>query len=216
MAGDREPANARWSGPMLQIILTTALGGVAFLIPVVVVGLVVGKAVTFVRQMLEPVVVLLPQPWVDHAILTTIAAVAVLLGICFAAGLVARTEAAQRLVQRLEDRVLARIPFYTVLKTRAEAILSAEKIGTLKAVVVRLDDAWQLAFEVERVQDQHVAVFVPGSPDPWAGAVLVVEAERVSELDLSIPIVERLLHRLGQGTNEALTGALSGPGPSSP
>lgn len=196
---------------MLQIVLTTALGGVTFLIPLVVVAFVVGKAVGIVRQLVEPVVALLPQPWVDHAVLTTSAAVVVLVAACFVAGLVARTASAQRLVHRLEDRLLARIPFYTVLKTRAEAILSAESVGTLKTVLVRLDDAWQVAFEVERVQDRYVTVFVPGSPDPWAGAVLVVEADRVSELDLSVPIVERLLHRLGQGTNQALTAPISGP-----
>ena len=189
---------------MLKIVRTTVIGGVAFLIPVVVVGFVLGQAVSVVRGILTPVVVLLPETWLDHAILTTLVAILVLIGICFAAGLVARTEAAQALVHRLETRILTRIPFYTVLKTRAEALLQAEQVGSLKPVVVRLDDAWQLAFEVERVEEDYVAVFVPGSPDPWAGAFLVVAADRVSDLDLSIPIVERLCHRLGQGSGEAL------------
>ena len=67
-----------------------------------------------------------------------------------------------------------------------------------------MDDAYQLAFEVERVEGEHVAVFVPGAPDPWAGAVLVVDANRISELDLSVPIVERLCHRLGLGSSDLL------------
>lgn len=189
---------------MLQIIRTTVLGGVAFLIPVVVVGVVVGQAIGWIRKLTDPIVVRLPDPWVDHVFLTSAAAVLVLVFVCFLAGLVARTHAAQRLVHRLENRILTRIPFYTVFKTRAEALLQAEQVGTLKPVVLRLDDAFQLAFEVERVEGGHVAVFVPGAPDPWAGDLLVVEADRVSALDLGVPIVERLCHRLGQGAEEAL------------
>ncbi len=189
---------------MLKIVRTTLIGGVAFLIPVVAVGFVLSQAVGVVRRLLAPLVGFLPQTWVDHAILTTIASVLVLVGVCFAAGLLARTEAAQALVDRLETRILTRIPFYTVLKTRAEALLQAEQVGSLKPVVVRLDDAWQLALEVERVGEEYVAVFVPGSPDPWAGAVLVVEVNRVSEIDVSIPVLEHVCHRLGQGSGEAL------------
>lgn len=196
---------------MLKIVRTTVLGGVAFLIPVMVVGFVLGQAVSVVRGLLTPVIALLPTTWLDHALLTTGAAILVLIGVCFAAGLIARTDAAQALVQRLETRILSRIPFYTVLKTRAEALLQAEQVGSLKPVVVRLDDAWQLAFEVERIDEEYVAVFTPGSPDPWAGALLVVSKDRVSELDLSIPIVERLCHRLGQGSGEALAPHFRGP-----
>lgn len=196
---------------MLNIVRTTVLGGVAFLIPVMVVGFILGQAVRVVRSLLAPVVTLLPQTWVDHVVLTTIAAIVFLIGVCFAAGLVARTRAAQALVSRLENRILARIPFYTVLKTRAEAFLQAEQVGSLSPVVVRLDDAWQLALEVERVEDDYVAVFVPGSPDPWAGALMVVEASRVSALDVSIPMVEQLCHRLGQGAQDTLRGQFGGP-----
>lgn len=191
---------------MLPIIRTTVLGGVAFLIPVVVLGVVLGQAIGWIRRFTDPIVTRLPDSWVDHVVLTGAAALLVLVLTCFLAGLVARTAGAQRLVHRLENRILARIPFYTVLKTRAEALLQAERTGVLKPVILRLDDAFQLAFEVERVEGEHVAVFVPGAPDPWAGELLVVEAARVSELDLGVPIVERLCHRLGQGAGEALAG----------
>jgi uncharacterized membrane protein len=188
---------------MLHPVRTTLIGGVAFLIPVVVVGVVIGKAIGWIRRLTDPVVRAMPNV-VDHVFLASVVALVVLLGLCFAAGLVARTGPAQRLVVRLESQVLSRIPFYTALKTRAEAFLQAEQVGGLRPVILRLDDAWQFAFEVERVEEGHVAVFVPGAPDPWSGDLLVVEAARVSTLDLSIPIVERLCHRMGQGTAEAL------------
>jgi uncharacterized membrane protein len=188
---------------MLRLVRTTLIGGVVFLIPVVVVGVVVGQAVGWIRRLTDPVVTAMPRV-VDHVVLAFVVAILVLLVVCFLAGLVARTERAQALVRRLESRILTRIPFYTVLKTRAEALLQAEQVGALRPVVVRLDDAWQLAFEVERLEEGLVAVFVPGAPDPWAGDLLIVEPSRVSKLDVSIPIVERLCHRLGKGAEEAL------------
>ncbi|HSM06576.1 MAG TPA: DUF502 domain-containing protein [Longimicrobiales bacterium] len=189
---------------MRKFIQTTVLGGIAFLIPVVVVSLVVGTAVGWIRRVTDPIVGALPSGWTDHALAALAVAGLALLGVCFAAGLLARTQRAQRLVGGVESRVLARIPFYTVFKTRADAVLHAEEVGSLRPVLVRLDDAHQFGFEVERVQGDRITVYIPGAPDPWSGDVLVVDAERVSELDLGLSVIEKLCYQLGMGSGAAL------------
>ncbi|MEJ2540645.1 MAG: DUF502 domain-containing protein [Gemmatimonadota bacterium] len=189
---------------MLRIVRTTLLGGVTFLIPLVVLLVVAGTALDWVRRLTDPVARTFPPSFGDRVILANTLAVLVLIVVCFFAGLVAHTAVARRLVDVLEDQILNRIPFYAVLKTKADALLRADEAGALLPVMLRFDDSWQLGFEVERVDGEYVAVFVPGAPDPWAGSVLIMEADRVSPLDLSIPIVERLCHRLGHGADEAL------------
>ena len=49
----------------------------------------------------------------------------------------------------------------------------------LKPVLVRFDDQFQLAFEVDRTADGLVAVYLPGSPDPRSGAVSYVTGDRI-------------------------------------
>jgi uncharacterized membrane protein len=77
-------------------------------------------------------------------------------------------------------------------------------------VTVRFDDSWQIAFEIERVEDDKVALFLPGAPDPWSGMVCVVTEDRVTRVDVSIPFVAKLEKRLGRGAREAFQHRLRG------
>jgi uncharacterized membrane protein len=58
-------------------------------------------------------------------------------------------------------------------------------VKTEATVVVRFDDSWSIAFEIERVDDDRVAIFLPGAPDPWSGSMCVVTADRVALLQKS-------------------------------
>jgi uncharacterized membrane protein len=74
----------------------------------------------------------------------------------------------------------------------------------MSPVAARFDDSWQVAFEIERIEDGKVVLFLPGAPDPWAGSVCVVTKDRVSPLDLTVTSAVNLMKRLGKGTTAAL------------
>jgi uncharacterized membrane protein len=74
----------------------------------------------------------------------------------------------------------------------------------MSVVVARFDDLWQIGFEIERIEGGKVAVFLPGSPDPWSGSVCIAEADRVTPVDLPVAAVAKMVRRLGRGANEAL------------
>jgi hypothetical protein len=48
-------------------------------------------------------------------------------------------------------------------------MLSPEDIEGMSVAAVRFDDLWQIGFEIERFEGGKVALFLPGSPDPWSG-----------------------------------------------
>jgi uncharacterized membrane protein len=50
-----------------------------------------------------------------------------------------------------------------------------------------MDDAWQLAFLVERLAGGHFAVFVPDVPTPNTGAVYFLTEDRVRLVDIPQP-----------------------------
>jgi uncharacterized membrane protein len=81
----------------------------------------------------------------------------------------------------------------------------------MSVVVVRFDDFWQIGFEIERIEGGKVALFLPGSPDPWSGSVCVAEEDRVAPLDLPVATVATMARRLGRGANEALRERLQPP-----
>ena len=66
-----------------HFILTTFLGGVLFLAPIVVLGLILGKAYDFARRGLQPVTALIPDRFASGPTASAILAILVLALACF-------------------------------------------------------------------------------------------------------------------------------------
>lgn len=54
--------------------------------------------------------------------------------------------------------------------------------------------------------------YLPGSPDPWIGSVLLVQADRVQPLDVSFTETAAICERLGRDSTNLLAnvGAVQG------
>jgi uncharacterized membrane protein len=190
---------------VLGFIKTMILGGLLFLFPLVIVTAVVGKAFSLMVRVTEPLDDVIPTDTVADVAVVNLVAIAALLVGCFAAGLVAQSEIGRKVYRTADSNLEGIIPGYAALKARlGSAVGSEERRKAFKTIFVRFDDQGQIAFEVERLADGRVAVFLPGAPDPWSGSVLVVEADRVTPLDVEILPVSRTFKNLGRGTAAAL------------
>lgn len=193
-----------WTG----FVKTTVIGGIVFLVPFIVVVFILGKAFQFMRGLTQPLAAALPMvETVGGLLLVDLIAVALVLLLCFLAGLLARAAAAGRLVQSLEARVLSRVPFYHFVKGMTESVVEAESDTTMRSVLVRLDDYSQLAFEIERLAGGEVVVFLPGAPNPWSGTVCLVDAARVTPLDAPMLAAVQNIKHLGKGSSALLAPA---------
>jgi uncharacterized membrane protein len=196
---------------MLKLIRTTVVGGIIFLIPIAIFVAVIGQGLKITGALAKPVADVLPVNVIGGIATAHVLAVALLLLICFMAGLLARLALARNAVDALEANVLVRLPAYALLKTKTQSMLSPEDIEGMSVVVVPFDDLWQIGFEIERIEGGKVALFLPGSPDPWSGSVCVAEEDRVTPLDLPVAAVANMVRRLGRGANEALRDRLRWP-----
>jgi uncharacterized membrane protein len=191
---------------VFQFVRTTALGGILFLIPAFVFIVIIRKSLEFTNKLATPLAKLLPVDSTGDLLITHLLAIVILILICFLAGIAAKTPYARKLVKYLEANFLEKIPAYALVKAKAETMFSREDSAeSMKPVMVRFDDAWQIAFEIDRIEDDKVVLFLPGSPDPWSGAVSIVASERVTPLDITSRSVTDLMKQLGKGANEALT-----------
>ena len=77
--------------------------------------------------------------------------------------------------------------------------------GLLKPVMVSYDDQQQVGYEVDRGEGL-VAVYIPGAPNPRAGAISYVPPDRVRPIDASFKSVARTCRNLGRGSAAALAG----------
>lgn len=189
---------------MTRFIKTTILGGILFLLPIVIFLTFIGKALELSNLIAVPLTKRLFIDSVGGFAAVHVLAAVILIAICFIAGLAAKTNAAKNLVTALENDVLEKIPAYELLKAKTRSVLRPEEIKTLRPAITRFDDSWQLAFEIERLADGKVVVFLPGSPDPWSGSVSVVTADRVTMLDVKVQDAVNWMKRLGRGATDIL------------
>ena len=189
---------------MLKFLKTTVVGGILFLVPIIIFIAVIGKALELTKKLATPLAVLIPLDSIGNIAMVNLLALGIVLLICFLAGLAAKSTLARKSIGNLESRVLSKIPVYGLLKSKIDAIVQPEKAEGMKPVLARFDDSWQIAFEVERIQGKVVGIYLPGAPDPWSGSVCFVTEDRIQPLELTLLPVLRTLKGLGKGSNEQL------------
>jgi uncharacterized membrane protein len=198
---------------LLRFLKTLIVGGLLFLFPLVFVTFVVGKAFALIFRVTKPIVdrVVPTHTAADVALVDGVAIVALLSG-CLVAGLVAQSRLGRSLYAAFDANLASLIPGYAILKARLGDAIGDAARKDLKTVAVRLDDYTQIALEMERLADGRVVVFLPGAPDPWSGASVIVDAARVTPLEVDVFSVARLMKDLGHGTSAVLKPARLGSG----
>lgn len=189
---------------MNKVIKTTVLGGIVFLIPIVLMVAIIDKAFSMMHLLATPLLEFLPIESIFGAATAHVVTVIILILFCFVAGLFARTNLADRFGASLEKNLLEKIPTYVLIRAKLRSVLQPEELEKLHPVMVRFDDSWQFALEVEKIHDDKVLVFLPGAPDAWSGSVCVVTDDRVERMDIDVQAVNLLMKRLGEGSSQAL------------
>lgn len=185
---------------MKSFLRTTLIGGIIFMIPLVFVVLIVGKAFNIMKMIAAPVERLLPIDSIAGIGLINIIALVVMLLLCLAAGSVASSPPAKALYGRLDALLLEVIPGYAWTKTVVAGFSGEPEIEGLLPVLVELDDMSQLAFEMERGPEGLVVVFLPGAPDARSGSVAYVEPSRVKPVAAEFLAINRSLRKMGKGS----------------
>lgn len=189
---------------LLGPLKTTAIGGIFFLLPVAVIGALVGQIAKVVWTVAVQVNGFLPtQTWLGYLLVIGLS-VALLLLACFSAGFLARRQLAKRFNESLEKYVLMLFPRYTIIKEQLTGNIGGnEHRNSLQPVIVQFPGYQRVGLEVERGQTpesaEQVTVFFPGSPDPWSGTLLVVPQRRVRHLSRSFSDTVASFEQLGRG-----------------
>jgi uncharacterized membrane protein len=182
--------------------------GVLFLAPVFVFGLLISKALGLVRGVVEPFTRTGPLAELRMPGLIT---AGVLVVICLLAGLLSRSRGARRVTEWLESKVLHHIPGYAYMKGMGEGMAGVGGVSSYQPVLARIEDSWQLGFIVETIEPGQYAVYVPGAPSPWSGAVYFMAEDRIRRVDLRLADVQNCLKNIGIGSTALLRGKLQYP-----
>ncbi|HET6377985.1 MAG TPA: hypothetical protein VFG05_06715 [Methylocella sp.] len=192
---------------IFDFVKTTVLGGAIFLLPFAAMLVIVVKAGKIAVDVVTPLAEKLPLPKGEAVIAVYVVGALFLVLVAFAAGLFARSlSIGKDAVSFLEDKILNKLPPYVALRKYTDRVAGFEaKTGEdLKPVLVRIHDGWQLGFLADAFNDGHVAVFIPGAPDPSSGVVQIVGTDHITSLNISYQDALTCLKQSGCGLAKAL------------
>ncbi len=205
----------------LNAVKTTALGGLLFLIPIVVVIAALGYLFQLSAASYQLLKGILPfDSATGVAIIFAIAIAATLLA-CYASGLIASRAMGRHFTHSIEQQLIKVYPKYTIYKDLLAGAIGGEKhVPALRPVLVRNGNLTQLAFEADRLQSGHVVIFFPGAPDAWIGSIALVTPDQVQTLDLPFAQALGICERMGRDSSNLLSAidlsVLTSLGPNSP
>ena len=196
-----------------RFIKATIVGGLLFLVPLILMILVLQKGLGIVAKIVAPIV----ERYPDHRILgvglTTLLSLVVIVILSFLFGLIVRTRAGRRVRDWLEYTIMGKMPGYAIMKGMLQGATGLEKEAEQTVALVRIEDAWQLGFVVEVHADGHRTVYVPGAPNPSSGSIFYMTEDRIRPIDAKSHAVVMAIRHLGVGSKDFLKGKLGEPAP---
>jgi len=109
----------------------------------------------------------------------------------------------QRVRNKLEATVFERIPGYALIRSLTHQVAGESRESTWKPALFQSDEGLIPAFIIEELEDGRYTVFVPSIPTPFAGAVFVLDRQRVHPLDVPFTDAIKVVSRWGSGASLA-------------
>jgi uncharacterized membrane protein len=186
---------------------TTAIGGLIFLLPLAAVVGLLG----YIYSLADWTIVYaefmgyLPVSGVGGTSLLFLIAVGVLVLLCFLSGLAARRAIARKFSQAVEKHLVMIFPKYAIYKDILAGNIGGDSHSpTLLPVTIQFDDSIRIGYEAGRTEGGLVIVYLPGSPDPWLGSVVLVQPGQIQPLDVDFNETSAICERLGRNSQRLL------------
>ena len=189
----------------IRIWRTTAIGGLFFLLPLIVLGALIGQLVPVIMAVSKSLAEFLPLKTPAGISLLVGISILLILLICFVAGVFARRSIGMRLGAWFEKNIGLMFPRYTIIKEQMRGSIGGSDLRPeMKPILIQFHDCQRIGFEVERTGEDWIAVFLPGSPDAWTGSVAIVKPEQVRPLHSEFWDTILVFGELGRGTGRLL------------
>jgi len=193
-------AIAQKTSDRFEFLKATAIGGVFFLLPLIIIGSFLVKMGQFCIVAAKSLEAIFPIQAIGGQVLLFVAGLVTVVAACFIAGLIAQWSVAKRFTERIEKQLQIAFPRYTLVKDRLSGNIGGDHFRTdLKTVLVHgHDGCYRMGVEVERTSDEWATIYFPGSPDPWTGQVAIVPNSQLQPLEVDFTAAMSTLEKLGR------------------
>lgn len=190
---------------LFDFIRATVVGGLLYLIPIVVLIFVIGKALQIAHRIVPLFAGPIEALQLGAVLTPQVFAILLVVLFCFLAGLFSRTSLARRIAGFIDEKILINVPGYALFRSMTGGSSGIENLAQQPVLASIEDDAWQVAFIVDRV-GERLAVYVPGVPETRSGSLYYVMPDRIRPLTIKASAAFQVLRRMGVGSGEVLNG----------
>lgn len=187
----------------LGFLRTTLVGGLTFLLPIVIIAWLFQKAMALAGKLAKPALALLPESLAGGVVIGAIETSTALLIIAFAAGLMARTEAGQRFMAWVENSLIGSLPQFNFVRGIAESVDESHE-SNVEVVLVPADAGWALGFVFEHGDGAVVPVFLPGAPQWTSGSVVFADRATIRPAGVDFVEAMKIMKKLGVGSGNVV------------
>jgi uncharacterized membrane protein len=130
--------------------------------------------------------------------------------VCVLVGAAVSTSPGRAVRDRIEKSFFEKIPGYGLVRSLAQQLAGKSHDTTWKPALAEIEDALVPAFIIEELVDGRFTIFVPSVPTPLAGAVYILERERVHPLEVPFAEAVKTVTRWGSGSKDLVAAMKSG------
>ncbi len=203
LLSSREERIARRPRNRLKLFAVAGFGGFAFLVPLLLIVLVLGKVVAFAGKLAIPVAKLFPERIIGIGGQTLIG-LTLLIVLSFAAGLLAQTKWGKSTFDALGATVVGALPQFVAARLTRKILNPQE--GRMVVVLVPVGPRWSIGIVFGPLDGEWASVYLPNAPRFTSGSVSLVRSSDIHPLDIDVLTAVRLIRRLGEGAEQLLPG----------
>lgn len=184
----------------LRFCRVTLVGGITFLLPIVIMAWLLKKAMQMAAVLAKPALALLPPGLTGGVLINALETLLILLIVAFAAGLMARTGIGQRFMIWVENSLIGSLPQFSFVRGIADEMDGSDD-RHVEVVLVPADAGWAIGLVFVFDDQPFVPVFLPGAPQWTSGSVVIAERAKMRPAGISLFEATKIMQRLGQGAD---------------
>lgn len=186
---------------ILQYIRTTLIGGLMFVLPLLLFYFIMQKAVEIFGPLTRHLLVSLRIESLVGVAAGTIVTLLSLTLAAFLCGLFAHTPAGQSLFKWFQAGIGSLMPRFHLAQGLAEGF-EHDQGNEVPIVLVPTDAGWTLALQMEERHGDWCTVYIPGSPQWSSGSVAFAHVDDVHPVDMPLGRSLMMMARCGMGSSD--------------
>lgn len=187
----------------MAFLIKTIKGGFFFILPLVLILILCEKALRIVKPIALRISGFIDPEDSTRFDLAYVIAILLLVGFCFLCGLLANSKAGKRFITWIERNILSMFPGYEMMKNMMQAATGLDPDNNYPVVFAPID-GWMIAFLIDTMPDGMAVVFVPGSPSPWSGDVMMFQLSELKTTTMSQKEALTILRHTGIGLKDRI------------